>query len=234
MADLSQLSDQQLLDLYKKAKSVQPKEKASQGNALAANSDAFRRAQDSMKAIDDAKRRATWDNTGFIGNELRKFGGSNAYNYDRDMNTLRARIAFDEMKALRAASPTGATGLGSTTESEMKLLQEAESSLDIGQSKEQLTKNLDRFRGTIVSRNPGLTADNPIIYTSEDQFPSIPIGAYFKDPTGKVWKKAAPNSAPKGGGNDVLAQARAAIKSGAAREAVIQRLRENGINPAGL
>jgi hypothetical protein len=39
---------------------------------------------------------------------------------------------------------------------------------------------------------------------------------------------------PAGGAGDPLAQARAAIASGAPRDAVIKRLRDNGIDPAGL
>jgi hypothetical protein len=43
----------------------------------------------------------------------------------------------------------------------------------------------------------------------------------------------APASAPQSGG-DPLAQARAAIARGASRDAVMQRLQQMGVNPAGL
>lgn len=69
---------------------------------------------------------------------------------------------------------------------------------------------------------------NALIQSGYD--PKAIAQAYGLDP-GELGGKAAPG--PRGGG-DPLAQARAAIAAGAPRDKVIERLRQNGINPGGL
>lgn len=165
-------------------------------SAPAIDPQGFRRSQDSIQAIDDAKNRTNWLRTGWIGGATSGIAGSPAYNLDKDLDTLKARTAFEELAAMRRASPTGGA-LGNVTEKELALLQASEANLDVGQGERQIDRNLDRMRGTITARTPGLDRSNPIVLTSENKT-SIPPGAYFRAPDGKVYKHT-PGAGPAGG-----------------------------------
>ena len=149
------------------------------------NQDAFRRAQDSAAAIDAAKKRANWLNTGWVGGVSAGIPGTPAYNYDKDLDTLKARSAFEELAAMRAASPTGGA-LGNIAVRELDLLQASEANLDVGQGKKQLTDNLDRMRKTVTSRYPGLTQETPIDLSKGQSRQTAPRGAYYRDPQGNL------------------------------------------------
>jgi len=151
----------------------------------AVNPQAFRRSQDSLKAIQDAKGRANWLTTGWIGGMTAPIPGSPAYNLDKDLDTLKARTAFEELAAMRAASPTGGA-LGNVTEKELALLQAAEANTDVGQGREQLTANLDRLGASITRRTPGLTLDAPADLTDGRSRATLPTGAYYLDPQRNV------------------------------------------------
>lgn len=154
-----------------------------QGGSL--NPELIRRAQDSVAAIDDATRRSNWFRTGFLGGVTQVIPGSPAYNLDKDLDTLKARTAFDGLQAMRAASPTGGA-LGGIAVDELKMLQAAEANLDVGQSEKQLDTNLGRMRSAVISRLPGVSADNPIDLTEANRH-SLPQGSYFRV-NGKVYR----------------------------------------------
>jgi hypothetical protein len=147
---------------------------------------AFSRSRDSVSAIDDAKKRTNWFRSGVVGGVTANIPGSPAFNLDKDLDTLKARTAFEELAAMRKASPTGGA-LGNVTERELALLQASEANLDVGQGEGQLDKNLERMRRTVTQRTPGLDPSNPIPLTAENQR-SIPEGAYFKAPDGRVYQ----------------------------------------------
>lgn len=155
------------------------------GSPRPANADQFLRERDTLAAIDDLKRRSTWDNTGTIGGVLREVPGWNAYNFERDTDTLKARTAFGELQAMRAASPTGGA-LGNVTEKELALLQAAGSNLDTAQSERQFDANLDRLKTVVSQRMPGLTQQSPIDLSGGQSRSSIPIGAFYRDPEGNI------------------------------------------------
>lgn len=159
----------------------------------------FRRQQDTVSAIDDAKKRTNWFRTGTVGGMSKEWPGFPSYNLDKDLDTLKARTAFEELAAMRRSSPSGGA-LGAISEGEMRLLQASEANLDVGQGEEQLDKNLDRMRRTATGRTQGLDASNPITLTTENQ-KSIPDGAYFRTPDGKVYRHKA-GSGPPGGSKE--------------------------------
>jgi hypothetical protein len=148
---------------------------------------AFSRARDTITSVDDAKKRTNWFRTGFVGGLTKDIPGSPAYNLDKDMDTLKARAGFDELAAMRKASPTGAA-LGSIAVRELDLLTAADANLDIGQGEEQIDKNLDRLRQSTALRNPGVSTANPFDLSRTDRS-QIPEGAFFRGPDGKVYRQ---------------------------------------------
>lgn len=156
---------------------------------------AFHRSQDSVRAIDEAKDRTNWYRTGWLGGVTGGIPGSPAYNLDKDLDTLKARTAFEELSEMRRKSPTGGA-LGNVTEKELALLQAAEANLDVGQGEGQIDKNLDRLRSTVTSRTHGLDAANPIPLSAANQA-KIPPGAYFRAPDGRVYQHK-PGAGPAG------------------------------------
>jgi len=95
--------------------------------------------------------------TGFLGNALKGVGGLNANNVGALIDTIKANSAFDQLQAMRAASPTGGA-LGAVSDTENRLLQSAIGSLEQSQSADQLVYNLKRVQkiyGDIVDGPSG-------------------------------------------------------------------------------
>lgn len=92
--------------------------------------------------VDEALKNVGYLSSGFIGQQLGKVAGTPAYNLDRTVDTIKANIGFQELQAMREASPTGGA-LGQVAVRELDMLQAVISSLDIGQSPAQLRKNLE-------------------------------------------------------------------------------------------
>jgi hypothetical protein len=167
---------------------------ATGGGKKAFPAESFRRASDTASAIDDAQRRTNVFRTGMIGGWTQGIPGSPAFNLDKDLDTLKARTAFDELAAMRKASPTGAA-LGAVSDTEMRLLQAAEANLDVGQSESQIDKNLGRMRQTVVARNPGVSIENPVDLNNIDPA-TLPDAAYFRGPDGVVYRQKRGAGAP--------------------------------------
>lgn len=74
-----------------------------------------------------------------------KIPGTESYNLARIIDTIKANVSFDTLQKMRESSPTGGA-LGSTSDREITLLGSTIASLDIGQSSEQLLKNLDAVK----------------------------------------------------------------------------------------
>lgn len=79
--------------------------------------------------------------TGASGAVLGRIPGTGAYDLDKTIDTIKANIGFTELQAMRAASPTGGA-LGQIAVRELDFLQAALGSLDRGQSRPQLERNL--------------------------------------------------------------------------------------------
>lgn len=82
---------------------------------------------------------------GFGTGTLAGIRGTPAYNLERKLDTIKANLGFQELAAMRAASPTGGA-LGAVTERELAFLQSTVASLDAGQSPEELRRGLEKAR----------------------------------------------------------------------------------------
>lgn len=83
--------------------------------------------------------------TGIIGSIGNKIPGSPGYNLSKIVDTIKANLGFQELAAMRAASPTGGA-LGQVTERELNFLQSTVASLDLAQSETQIRKNLEKIK----------------------------------------------------------------------------------------
>jgi len=103
------------------------------------------KAQNVISTIDDAYSRINPLTAGLGGAILSNIPGTEARDVEGLLNTILANLGFDELKAMRAASPTGGA-LGQVSERENVLLQSAVRSLENSQSPEQIKKNLALVR----------------------------------------------------------------------------------------
>lgn len=126
--------------------------------------------------------------SGAIGAGTSKLPGSHGYNLDKDIESIQSRVSFDKLAQMKAASPTGASGLGSLTEGERRALGNASASLDIGQSADQLRTNLERLKKVTQTAVPGTTTSNPIDLSAGYSRKLIPRGAFYKDKEGNIRK----------------------------------------------
>lgn len=96
-------------------------------------------------AIDQAIQQIGPLTTGFIGKQSADIAGTPAYNLSKAIDVIKANLGFQELAAMRAASPTGGA-LGSITERELDLLQSTVASLDQGQNSQILKDNLNKVK----------------------------------------------------------------------------------------
>lgn len=89
------------------------------------------------KSLDDAG----WWETGMVGSTIGKIPGTPAYDFHRNLETIKANLAFDRLQQMRDNSPTGGA-VGQVSDNEQRMLMSAVASLDPGQSEEQLKANL--------------------------------------------------------------------------------------------
>lgn len=86
--------------------------------------------------------------TGLVGGLASAIPGTDAYNLARKLDTIKANVGFDQLQAMRDASPTGGA-LGQVSEMENRLLQSVLGSLDQAQSADEVLANLQRLKVTI-------------------------------------------------------------------------------------
>lgn len=95
--------------------------------------------------VDEALGKTGWSTAGMVGGALRNVPGSDAFDLNKTVDTLKARIGFDTLAAMREASPTGGA-LGQVAVQELAMLQSTIASLDTAQSPEQLRQSLAAVR----------------------------------------------------------------------------------------
>lgn len=83
--------------------------------------------------------------TGTFGGIASKVPGTPAYNLNSTVTTIKANIGFEELQAMRAASPTGGA-LGQVAVQELEALQATLGNLSVGQTPSQLTENLNAVK----------------------------------------------------------------------------------------
>lgn len=106
---------------------------------------AVSRADLVIDKIDEALKQTGFTTTGLTGATTGRIPGTPAYDLKKTIDTIKANIGFQELQAMREASPTGGA-LGQVAVQELNMLQAVVSSLDEGQSEDQLKKNLAQAR----------------------------------------------------------------------------------------
>ena len=96
-----------------------------------------------MSTIDSALEKVGFGTTGLTGAITSAIPGSKSYTLRKDIETIKANIGFDELQAMREASPTGGA-LGQVAVQELNSLQSTLGSLDPNQKEESLRKNLNK------------------------------------------------------------------------------------------
>jgi hypothetical protein len=123
----------------KKVDDLEDKKKTAQANEEA-------KAQNVLGIINNVLPKISGINTaGVTGKALSFVPGSDAYDVARNIETIKANIGFKELSDMRQASPTGGA-LGQVAVQELNFLQAAISNLDIGQSPDQLRRNLNTVK----------------------------------------------------------------------------------------
>jgi len=98
---------------------------------------------------------------------LRKAGalvpGFDSYDLEETLATVKANVGFAKLNAIRTAigNKTGGA-LGNVTERELRFLQQVEGSLDMGQSPQQLRKNLENIQRSYNNVIRALNGEEPV------------------------------------------------------------------------
>lgn len=132
-----ELAEQRLADL--RAKQTDKEDKKEASKQLAVNH--------ANKVIDDvtaAKSLVTGTTTGLVGKGSSFVPGTDAYNLNQRLLTIKANLGFDRLQQMRDASPTGGA-LGQVAVQELQALQATVGSLELGQTRQELQKNLDKI-----------------------------------------------------------------------------------------
>ena len=82
--------------------------------------------------------------TGLVGKGQSFVPGTDAFNLNQRLLTIKANLGFDRLQQMRDASPTGGA-LGQVAVQELNALQSTVGSLEIGQDRKELEKNLNKI-----------------------------------------------------------------------------------------
>lgn len=121
------------------------KNNAASEKARTAADQAVQKANDVSTQIDDALALVSGTTAGFVGNLVGKIPGTPAVDLQAKIDTIKANIGFQELQAMRMASPTGGA-LGQVAVQELNYLQATLGNLDRRQSPEQLEANLKKIK----------------------------------------------------------------------------------------
>lgn len=94
--------------------------------------------------VQSAQGLVTGTTTGVVGKGAAFVPGTTAYDLQQRLLTLKANLGFDRLQQMRDASPTGGA-LGQVAVQELQALQATVGSLELGQSKAELQKNLNKI-----------------------------------------------------------------------------------------
>lgn len=132
-----ELAQARLDDLKAKQAEKTDKKAAAQDAAVA-------HASKVITDVADAKSLVSGMTTGLTGKAQSYVPGTDAYNLNQRLLTIKANLGFDRLQQMRDASPTGGA-LGQVAVQELNALQSTVGSLELGQSKEELAKNLNKI-----------------------------------------------------------------------------------------
>jgi hypothetical protein len=103
------------------------------------------KAANVSQKVDEALKNVGDFTTGIPGTVFGMVPGSKAYDLAKTVDTIKANIGFQELQAMREASPTGGA-LGQVAVQELNFLQAALANLDRGQSPELVKRNLEAVK----------------------------------------------------------------------------------------
>jgi hypothetical protein len=124
------------------------KEASAQRLKMASASAVVRSADEAMDIID--KSHSYLPAAGFAAAVGQKFGGTAATDLKSKLSEITANTAFTQLKAMRDASSSGASGLGQVTDFEQRMLSNATANIDPGQSIPQLKRQLRKVQATML------------------------------------------------------------------------------------
>lgn len=162
--------------------------------------------------------------TGLAASDVYTRPGSEPANFEAKFENLKSQVGFNVLQAMRNASQTGGA-LGQVAVQELIMLQNNLAALDPKQSPEQFQNQLQKIADhadSVVGRlNEAAQVDG-----EGDDRASAPQQQQQQQQQVETQARA----------QNPVEDARRAIAQGAPRDAVVQRLRENGIDPteAGL
>jgi hypothetical protein len=136
-----------------------------------------------VDVIDRAISRVGPDTTGYSA-VLQNLPATDARALSRDLDTIRANVGFEELQAMRDASPTGGA-LGQVSEMENRLLQSIRGAMDQYDKGENLSKNLKIIRDS-VTQLKALKAEQLAAERARLN------GSSGGQPTGGDWREVAP------------------------------------------
>jgi hypothetical protein len=153
------------------------------------------------KAQDAAGKTGFWT-TGTPGQILGKVRGSEAYDLRKTLDTVKANLGFNELSAMRQASPTGGA-LGQVAVQELNYLQAARANLDAEQSEDQLKKSLSDVIGhytkwkNVIQQHQRERQQAPGYPTPSLSPGAMPVGGAGAAPAGPTPQPAAPQGTPR-------------------------------------
>jgi hypothetical protein len=101
-----------------------------------------------LQAIDQARQLVNdGHSTGLASQVFGRVGGTNAVDLASTLDTIKGNLTLDNLQKLKAASTTGASGMGSLTEKEGELLASTVASLNQKQSAEKMLDSLAKIEG---------------------------------------------------------------------------------------
>jgi hypothetical protein len=132
-----QIAQQRLEDLKEKAAERKDKKEDSKQAALT-------HANKVLGDVAEANTLVKPVTTGIVGKPTSFIPGTDAYNLNQRLLTIKANLGFDRLQQMRDASPTGGA-LGQVAVQELQALQATVGSLDLGQDSKELAKNLSKI-----------------------------------------------------------------------------------------
>ena len=105
-----------------------------------------------VSKIDELIPRINRNTAGFVGSKLRGVGGTSAQAVAADLETIKSNLGLEQLMAMKAASPTGASGFGALSAPELSLLVSKVASIDQAQTPEQLKARLQEIRGYFTQK----------------------------------------------------------------------------------
>lgn len=106
---------------------------------------AIQKADIVIGKVDEALKQVGFTSTGLTGKVMGMVPGTQAYDLDKTIDTIKAQLGFSELQAMREASPTGGA-LGQVAVIELQMLQSTVASLEHGQSEAQIRRALGQVK----------------------------------------------------------------------------------------